>query len=414
MSMKYFFLDRATLSKYHMHPLGKHLTAYGEHMHRQGFARNTGRRKIALIFKFSRWLKRYAVRADELTSDIIDRYVHRKGRKYRPSREESVALKQFAEFLHKQGVIASSLQLPIQRSANEKIADGFAVYLMRERGLSPGTIGQYKRHINLFLSETFRDKEPRLANLKVSDVVGYVRQRSGIVSRRVAKMLTTALRSFFQYARYQGYIETDLSNSVPAVANWAMVSIPRGLQRDQVERVLSSCDRDAAIGQRDYAILLMIARLGLRAGEIASLRLEDIDWRAGRITVHGKGSSVSQMPLPADVGEALAIYLRRVRPRSKSRSLFLRAKAPTVGFAGAGRICGIVASALRRAGIKTERYGAHQFRHSLATYLLQTGGSLPEIAELLRHQTIQCTTMYAKVDLNSLRTLGLPWPGGAQ
>lgn len=414
MSMKHFFLEQPTLSKYHMHPLGKYLNSYAAHMYSQGFARHTGRWKIGMIFKFSRWLKRYGVRADELSLDIVDKYVHRKGRKFNPSSTEACTLKQFVEFLYFQEVITHSLQTPTPQTPIEKVIDNFAIYLQRERGLSPQTIVQYKRHIALFLTHVFPDGEPSLATLQVSQSADYVRKKAGLMSRRVAKMMTTSLRSFFKYVRFQGYVDFDLAASVPAVASWAMGSIPRALQRSQVEKVLSKCDRGTSIGQRDYAILLLLARLGLRAGEIVSLRLEDLDWRARCITVHGKGSNLSKMPLPADVGEAIAVYLRRSRPKSKSKSLFLRTKAPRVGFSRASAVSAIVSRALRRAKIETDRYGAHQFRHGLATHLMQVGGSLPEIAELLRHQTLQCTTTYAKVDLTSLRTLGMSWPGGVQ
>ncbi|CAN5177964.1 site-specific integrase [soil metagenome] len=414
MSMKYFFVDQPTLSKYHVHPLGKYLNSYAAFMHNQGFARHTGRKKIGTISKFSRWLKRYGVRADEVSVDIIDRYVHRKGRKYRPSSQESITLKQFGNFLASERVIAKNINTSIPPTAINEVTHNFAIYLKRERGLSAGTIDQYKRHIVLFLTHVFPQGEPILSVLRVPHIIEYVKRKAHIMSRKVAKMMTTALRSFLRYIRYQGYVDFDLAASVPAVASWAMVSIPRALPREQVEKVLSNCDRKTAIGQRDYAILLLITRLGLRAGEIVSLRLEDVDWRAGRLTVHGKNKCLSHMPLPSDVGEAIAIYLQKSRPKSLSRSLFLREQAPRVGFARTGAVSNIVRRALQKAGVQTKHFGAHQFRHGLATHLLQTGGSLTEISEILRHRTIQSTTMYAKVDLVSLQTLGLPWPGGVQ
>ncbi|HLE37782.1 MAG TPA: site-specific integrase, partial [Candidatus Acidoferrales bacterium] len=225
---------------------------------------------------------------------------------------------------------------------------------------------------------------------------------------------TTALRSFLRFARYRGDIDKDLAACVPAVANWKLSTIPRAIPSSQVELVLTSVDRRSAMGRRDYAILLILARLGLRAGEIKTLTLEDLDWQEGLITVRGKAGRYSQLPLPADVGEAIADYLQHGRPMDSSRCVFLRTRAPAGGFKGQCGIGSVVKHALARAGVDALRKGAHQFRHGLASQMLRQGASLFEIGELLRHRSPQTTAIYAKVDLVSLATLALPWPGGAQ
>jgi integrase/recombinase XerD len=226
--------------------------------------------------------------------------------------------------------------------------------------------------------------------------------------------MTTVLRSFLQFARYHNYIRTDLAACVPCVADWSATSIPKGLPFRDVKSVLASCNRQRAVGRRDHAILLLLARLGLRAGEVVSLTLEDIDWEHGYLTVRGKGNRSEQLPLPVDVGKAIAAYLRGGRPNSTRRHVFLRGYAPAVGFKGPAAVSTVVHHALARAGINCPRKGAHQFRHALATETLRKGASLPEIGELLRHRHIQTTTIYAKVDLTSLRKLALPWLGGAR
>jgi site-specific recombinase XerD len=175
---------------------------------------------------------------------------------------------------------------------------------------------------------------------------------------------------------------------------------------------LNSCDRNTALGKRNYAILLLLARLGLRAGEVVALTLEDLDWEAGLITVRGKGKRAAQLPLPVEGGTALADYLRQARPPCASRRVFIRAKAPRVGLANSIAICSLVERALQRAGMKSAYRGSHLFRHSLATQLLNQGASLGEIGELLRHRRPDTTAIYAKVDLSSLRAIALPWPGG--
>ena len=183
---------------------------------------------------------------------------------------------------------------------------------------------------------------------------------------------------------------------------------------DQVRQLLASIDRHTAIGRRDYAILLLPARLGLRSGEVVCLELDDIDWSAGQLSVRGKGGQRNDLPLTADIGKAIAAYLRQGRPHSTSRRVFLRAKAPIRGFRGASGIGSIVRHSLERAGINAPTAGAHQFRHGLATEMLRQGASLSEIGELLGHRHPQTTKIYAKVDLDALRTLALPWPGGVR
>jgi integrase/recombinase XerD len=231
---------------------------------------------------------------------------------------------------------------------------------------------------------------------------------------RQAKLLTTALRSFLQYARYQGKLTLDLVGAVPVVANWSMSSIPRAIAPDQVRRLLVSVDRRTALGRRDYAILLLLARLGLRSGEVVSLELEDIDWNAAQLTVRGKSGERRELPLPADVGRAIVEYLKRGRPDSTSRRVFLRVKAPIRGFRGASGVGSIVRHCLQRAGVDAPTFGAHQFRHGLATEMLHQGASLSEIGDLLGHRSPETTKIYTKVDLDALRTLALPWPGGGR
>lgn len=230
-----------------------------------------------------------------------------------------------------------------------------------------------------------------------------------------AKLLTTALRSFLHYLRYRGEISHNLADAVPTVANWSMTSIPRAIPPDLVRRLLASINRHTAMGRRDYAILLLLARLGLRAGEVARIELEDIDWNAGSVSVRRKGGQRGILPLPAEVGAAIATYLRHGRPRnSNSRRVFLRSRAPLRGFQGPVAIASLVRHNLTRAGIKAPTHGAHQFRHGLATDMLRHGASLTEIGEVLGHSSPETTRIYTKVDLNALRPLALPWPGGVR
>ena len=229
-----------------------------------------------------------------------------------------------------------------------------------------------------------------------------------------AKLLVTALRYFLRYLRYQGEISVELARCVPPVAVWSLSTVPKFLPAGTVQRVLDQCERATPDGKRNYAVLLLLARLGLRASEIVALQLDDVDWDNGRITVRCKGGRWAQLPLSADVGEAIAIYLRSGRPHCVCRHVFLRHRAPIRGFAHSITVSTIVRRALIHAGIDSVRKGAHLFRHTLATDLLRKGASLDEIGELLRHRSPNTTALYAKVDLTALRTLALAWPGGVQ
>lgn len=226
--------------------------------------------------------------------------------------------------------------------------------------------------------------------------------------------MVSALRSFFHYLRHRGDITTDLAACVPSIANWSFSSVPKFLQPHQVRRVLNQPDRRTAQGRRDYAILLLLARLGLRACEIVALTLDDIRWETGEIALRGKGGRLAQLPLPPDVGKALATYLQKDRPASRTRRLFIRLKAPRRGFANSIAVSSLVARALKTRGVESPHRGAHLFRHTLATEMLRQGASLADIAHLLRHQSFDTTTLYTKVDVVALRTLAQPWPGGVR
>ena len=291
---------------------------------------------------------------------------------------------------------------------------GIELYLRNERALAKATIAYYVRFVRDFLKDCFGSGPVMLSRLRAGDVVRFVQRRAPQLHLKTAKLLTTALRSFLQYGRYRGDIQLDLAAAVPLVANWSMSSVPRAIAPDQVRRLLVRINRRTAVGQRDYAILLLLARLGLRAGEVVSLELKDIDWKNGSLSVRGKGGRRLELPLPADVGEAIVAYIRRGRPPSNSRRVFLRARAPVQGFLGPSAVGAIVRHALLRAGVDAPTTGAHQFRHGLATEMLRHGASLGEIGEILGHRSPETTKIYIKVDLDALRTLALPWPGGVR
>ena len=295
-----------------------------------------------------------------------------------------------------------------------RIESGFTHYLVAERGLSAATVINYSPTVHRFLEERFGAGEVELGELSAPDVHRFLLRQAPRVSRGRAKLMATALRSFFGFLRQRGDITSDLAGAIPATTNWRLTGLPLSLGPEQVEALLDSCDQDTALGQRDYAILLLLARLGLRAGEVVALTLDDLDWDTGTLIVHGKGKRQERLPLPEDVGEAVANYLRGSRPHCATRRVFIRLQAPHRGFSSSAAIDDVVRRALERTGLNPEQKGAHLLRHSLATRLLGSGASLEQIAQLLRHAHPQTTEIYAKVDLQALRALAQPWPGGGE
>ena len=293
-----------------------------------------------------------------------------------------------------------------------RIECNFLRHLERERGLSQATLLNYLPVIRCFLTERFGSEAIALNELDASDVTQFVLDYARTMSCRSAQLMTSALRGFLRFLYFRGDVDSDLASSVPTVADWKMSELPKSLEPEEVERLLQNCDRCTAIGRRDYGVLILLARLGLRAGEVVAMALDDIDWEAGLITIRGKGARHDQLPIPQDVGDALATYLRQARPRCDTRRVFVRVRAPHRGFSSSVAIANIVRRALRRAGLDPIRKGAHLLRHCLATKMLQRGACLAEIGQILRHSTPNTTEIYTKVDLAALGVLAQPWPGG--
>ena len=407
--MERFFRDPKSLRRMRSGPLKEYIDLFAQELCDLGYSRFAGRIRLRRIAQFSRWLKQRGTVLQRVTPNLVACYLKRHGK---VKEGDGVTLNRLLAWLQQNGIIRE-ISEPVAKTAAKQLEDEFASYLEQERGLAPATIAYRRFFIRRFLSNRLGDRQTDLSGLCAQDVVNFVRQQAAIQPKRV-KLMTGTLRSFLAYARYRGAITTDLAAAIPVVADWFMSSIPKALAPEQVESALNRCNRQSAIGRRDYAILLLLARLGLRAGEVASLTLDDIDWEASRIKVRGKADHRSELPLPADVGEAIAAYLQHGRPRASCRRVFLRAFAPVDGFKNYQAVSSIVAHAFARVGIQPPGTGAHRFRHTLATQMLNRGASLAEIGELLRHASPRTTAIYAKVDLAALRPLALPWPGGVQ
>jgi len=261
------------------------------------------------------------------------------------------------------------------------------------------------RALTPFLAE---HSDRALKELSAGDVSRFMTRQVRRLSPRGLERLATSLRSFLGFALAEGLIAAPLGNAVPSAARWSVSSLPRGLAPTEIKALLASCDRATPMGRRDYVILVLLVRLGLRAAEVAGLRLDDIDWRAGEIIVRGKRHTEERLPLPSDVGEAIAAYLSGGRPRRPEREVFLRVFAP-IRSLDPQSVSDRVRVAAERCGLGS--FGAHRLRHTAGTQMLRGGASLTEVAQVLRHRRVATTAIYAKVDHRALRTLAMPWLG---
>ena len=393
------------------HPLVVQLRRFTASLIEQGYPDETVRLKVKLVADFGQWLKPNGVAVADLDEPLVEAFLKCK---HRERRGDLRTLRQFLDHLRRQNVVPAR-NLPCDRSPLAHILNQYETHLRTERGLVAHTILQYQSFVRKFLLKRFGGRPLLLKAMKASDISDFILRHTPSMGARRAQTMTSAFRSFFRFLFQKGKLQVDLAASVPTVANSRLSTVPKYLTPQEVERVLKACDRRTVVGRRDYAILLLLARLGLRAGEAVALQLEDINWRAGEILVRGKGLLHDRMPLPPDVGQALTSYLRRGRPACRTRRVFICMKAPRRGFANPSTLSTIVRRALARADLHPPLQGAHLLRHSLATSMLRSGATMGEIAEILRHRALNTTEIYAKVDFQGLRSLAHPWPiGGGQ
>ena len=318
-------------------------------------------------------------------------------------------LQKFLAHLRQSGTVPMP-QPRLPRDAKSRLEHAFVDYLAKERGVCEATIDNYRHEVVRFLAYCCTRGSLTPVRIAAKDLNAFVLQRARQVRPRRAKLTVTALRSFCQFLQFRGDLTHDLTGAILTVPNWRLTSVPPSLAPRDVRRLLRHCDQRTPTGQRNFTILLILARLGLRASEVMLMTLDDIDWEAGQVVVRGKGSRHEDLPLPRDVGAAIATYLRRWRPPCTTRRLFVRVRAPIRGFRTYEAISSIVKRALARTGLHPPTRGAHLLRFTLATNVLRRGGSLAEVAEILRHRHPDTTALYAKVDVHALRTVAPRWP----
>jgi len=394
-------------------PLGAYVDAIVGDLADRGFAAATATYALRLLADLSTWLQGQGRSVAGLDESMVEAFLRHRYQRRRPNREDHPTLARLLAQL-REAAVAAPLRPAVASGEQSAIKAAFRQHLIGQRNLAPATVRRYLDTVGRFLDGRFATSPPlELGALGAQDVNRFMLEQARRYSAGHVQLLASALRGFLRFLRQTGAIATDLAHCVPAPARRQLAGLPKFMPAEDVERLLQTSNRDGPQGRRDYAILLLLARLGLRAQEIASLRLEDVDWDAGELAIHGKGGGVERLPLPWEVGEALSRYLRAVRPACSTRQVFVCLRAPRRGFRNGNAVGTIVCRALARADLHPSHRGAHLLRHSLATRLLRHGASLVEIGELLRHRNLDTTRIYAKVDERTLGALALPWPGGA-
>ena len=408
-----FYSPGVKLAHLRCGPLGLHIDGFASLLSDQGYATQTGRQKIRLVSDLSAWLGRRPLGVKDLDEKQIGEFLKRQKKQGLFQRGDRRTSAQLLHHLRQTGIIPRRCEV-VSDNPIDWITRDYAHFLCHQRGLCQVTIDTYLRIARRFLEARSGAGKVCLGKLRVGDVTDFIVRGSSTFCPRVVQLTTTGLRSFLGFLTHEGKITVNLAASVPTVANWRLSELPQFLEPTQVEKLLNSCNQNTHLGRRDYAILLLLARLGLRAGEVVHLTLENINWAAGEVLIRGKSAREDRLPLLPEVGRALANYLKRDRTACSCRRVFIRMKAPRQGFFGSAAICDIIQRALDRAHLHPPHKGAHLLRRSLATKMLRGGASLTQIGEVLRHQLAQTTEIYAKVDVAALRALAQPWPGGVR
>jgi site-specific recombinase XerD len=389
-------------------PLQPYATGFALELARAGYTANSTADQLRVFAHLSRWLAAEGLGASQLTPAVGDAFLSTRRAAGYTLWLSRKALRPLLAYLRGLGVAPPEpIVVPTPREA---VLDRYGAYLTAERGLGPSTARDYVDLVRPFL----RTREAsagalELEGLTAAEITTFVAAEAPRRCIGSAKLMVTALRSFLGFLHVEGVLAQSLVAAVPSVAGSRLAGVPKGLAAGQVQQLLASCDRCTAIGRRDFAVLTMLVRLGLRAGEIVALELGDIDWRSGELLVRGKGDRRECLPLPVDVGLAVVDYLRAGRPASRCRQVFLRTRAPHRALTSGG-VTAIVLGAAQKAGLPPT--GAHRLRHTAATAMLHAGASLMEVGQVLRHRSLLSTTIYAKVDRRALSELARPWPSG--
>jgi len=407
-----YFKSSSRILDIRSRPGGKLLEAFAQALSRAGYSSTAGTHHLRSAEHFLHWVHQEKISFADLSEVIVERFAaHMQTCQcYGLRRASQVGTLYSVQLFLEIGIgLESNASSAVALESKGRVLFlAFCQWMRRHRGTSELTLYNYGNSLRRFLTVVGEDP----GKLDAQYLRRFVLEESGLKGSKAAQRCTTALRMFIRFLVADGKCLSSLHEAIPVVAHWRLSSLPKYLQPEEIERIIGSCNLTQSVGKRDRAILLLLARFGLRAGDILRLRIPDIDWKGASISVSGKGRRQTLLPLTEEVGQAIIEYLREARPTTDTDALFIRSRAPHRAFANHAAISVIVTRAMDRAGISSPSRGAaHLLRHSVATSMLRNGASLQDIAAVLRHRSIATTQIYAKVDVNSLREVSQTWPG---
>ena len=405
-----YFERQFVLDSFRASPAGPHLDGFGTWLAAQGYGFQTGGSCLRHAVHLGRWLAATGTPLAAVDDHVLAAFVahfpecvcdaQRAGGHDRALPRVRV----FRRYLQASGIVARAAALTV----DEPLLVDFVTWMRQQCGVTEWTVKAYSRVVRKLLKHIGREPSAYTVGALRRAVLALAEGHGASKGEQVV----TATRMFLRQLAVRGLCSPDLAAGIPRPARWSQTALPKHLPPDDVEKLLASCDTGSATGLRDRAIMLLLARLGLRAGDIVALRLADLDWRRARLRVVGKGRREALLPLPQDVGDGLLAYLERGRPRAADDHVFLSARAPWRSIGSSSTIAQLVERAIARAGVDAPSFGAHLLRHSAATVMLRAGASLDGIASILRHRSVETTTVYARVDQRLLGLVAQPWTMG--
>jgi site-specific recombinase XerD len=387
-------------------PLSPVLNDMAQILFDRGHSRRKVRQQFVPLGQLSRWMRRHYLSLSQLNEEVVKKFFLSESRRVYSltERGDTVTIRLLTSMLLAKGI--TSTPLP-RANSTEKVFNEFESYMFSEKGMSPSAIYCYKRYSRIFVEHTFGNDSVKWRKINIDYIQKFVLHSSKSFSPTTNGLIVTCLRSFFRFLKMKGYVNFDWSASVPNPPRWKSANLPYFLIPQDLEKLLAVVDRSTTMGKRNYAILLLLARLGLRACEIAALSLDDLDWTNGELILQGKGVKKKRLPISKEVGLSLVEYIKC--RQAKSRKLFLRSFPPFEGITK-GLVGVTVTALIKQAKLKPFKSGSHLLRHTVATQMLRSGASLNEIGMILGHKSQLSTAIYAKVDFSNLLSVAQPWP----
>jgi integrase/recombinase XerD len=409
--LEHGFAQPSVITRLRHGPLGPHLETLATTLHQHGYARNSIRGYLRACYQFGQWLSQQGYTIADVDAALVARYLHGLPPPPVGRRSKAVAgLPHLLTLWQQQGLLSSAAPLQPQTATDDWLGR-YMQYLEQVCGAAASTRTRYRRVVQRLLTTCFATRPLVWSTLQAQDLTTFLRHEAATTSGAGRKMPSVAVRSFLRFLVFCGELPPGFEAAVPIPRQWTHAPLPQRLTTEEVERVLTTCLGESPKALRNHAILMLLARLGLRAHQVASLGLEDLDWHAGRVHIRpGKTHHARVLPLLQEVGRAVAAYLHDGRPATTSRILFLHCRAPFAPFADPTVIGQSARRACLRAGIPARpRLGAHTFRHTAASQMVNRGASFKEVADVLGHQSLQTTGIYAKLDVEALAAVALPW-----